>query len=217
MLAYNPGTNRARIELGLVGKTANGIADVPLILPAVPVVWPRFAGAIVIGRLDPDDEVLLVVMDRSIDRWLLQGGPVDLESDRNHELTDAIAIPGLSSARNPIATDSSEVTIGREDGSATIYLTLGPAPGTVRVQSTVDVLVEAPSVRLGESALNGAIDGDAGAAAALSAAITALTTIAAAPIPEPPAAGAGAAIDALTAALLALLQTLHVSTKVHVE
>lgn len=140
VVSYNPATARAVIDLGLVGKTAQGVADVPVRIPDAPVVWPRFGGCTVIGRLNPGDEVLCAIADRSIDRWLVSGGPVLLESDRMHELTDAVAIPGLCSGRTPRPDASVDMLVGREDGTATIRL---------RIDGAGVVTIEAPTINLG--------------------------------------------------------------------
>lgn len=146
VVAYNPATGRAQVSLAQLSKTTGGQLAKPLVLPSVPVGWMRFAGMTICGTLLPGDEVMLAVLDRAIDRWLVSGGVVPLESGRMHELHDAIALPMLASAKVPRpAGAAAALTIGREDGTATISLTYGPAPGVVTV--------EAPSIRLGATAV----------------------------------------------------------------
>ena len=61
----------------------------------VPVVFPGAGGYQLRFPVTVGDEVLLIFTDRSIDQWKSQGGEVDPIDLRRHNLTDAIAIPGL--------------------------------------------------------------------------------------------------------------------------
>src|SRR5699024_8745233 len=45
--------------------------------------------------LQSGDGVLLIFADRSLDEWKRSGGPVAPADRRQHELTDAIAVPSL--------------------------------------------------------------------------------------------------------------------------
>jgi len=65
------------------------------VVPDVPVVWPRSGGAQMTMPVRRGDTVLLVFTDRSIDRWLAQGGNVTPDDRRQHDLSDAVAVPGL--------------------------------------------------------------------------------------------------------------------------
>ena len=68
--------------------------DMPVIAD-VPVIWPRAGGASLTMPVQAGDGVLLVFADRSIDRWLAQGGEVTPNDRRKHDLSDCVAIPGL--------------------------------------------------------------------------------------------------------------------------
>ena len=69
-------------------------SDMPVIAD-VPVIWPRAGGASLTMPVKQGDGVLLVFADRSIDRWLVQGGEVTPDDRRKHDLSDCVAIPGL--------------------------------------------------------------------------------------------------------------------------
>lgn len=136
VVAYDPTTGRARVTVGLQGTTAQGVPDKPLEVPDAPVLWPRFGGCCVMGSLVPGDTVLLAIADRAIDRWLLAGGVVPLESDRMHEITDAVVLPGLMpDSRPPPAGAAAALTIGREDGTATLAIT-STGPGVIQATAT---------------------------------------------------------------------------------
>jgi len=70
------------------------VQDMPVV-PDVPVIWPRSGGALMTMPVRRGDTVLLVFTDRSIDRWLAQGGNVTPDDPRQHDLSDCVAIPGL--------------------------------------------------------------------------------------------------------------------------
>lgn len=60
----------------------------------VPVVFPRAGEAFLHLPLKKGDTVLLVIADRSVDKWKSTGGKVNPEDSRKHSLSDAFAIPG---------------------------------------------------------------------------------------------------------------------------
>ena len=72
-----------------------GVVQGMPVVPDVPVVWPRSGGAQMTMPVRRGDTVLLVFTDRSIDRWLAQGGDVTPDDRRQHDLSDAVAVPGL--------------------------------------------------------------------------------------------------------------------------
>lgn len=206
IVSYNPATGRASCVVGLVGQTAAGQTQAPIPLPDVPVVWPRFGGYSLVGMLYPGDGVLLAIADRAIDRWLLAGGVVPLESDRMHELTDAIAIPGLAPLTRPPPAA----------GAAGLYLG-SPTLATYLAMVGPTATLEAAVVQLGALAAEPAVLGTTHAAAltaflgALSAAATAW-----AGLPGAPAVTfAAAVVTACTTYSAAVAATL--SAKVLVE
>lgn len=88
--------------------------DLPII-PSVPVLCYGTASSWVRVPLAAGDEVLLVFAERSLERWLEQGGQVDPADARRHALADAVAIPGsMRRAPRPLGSqDSLEVVHGR--------------------------------------------------------------------------------------------------------
>ena len=121
----------------------SGVAYEPSEL-VVPVGWPvMFGGAIVIqGELRQGDEVVLHVADAAIQAWLTQGGIVD-GSGAGRRLGSSWAEPrGLSVQRRP-GSVGGRFVVGRADGTATIITTVD-GPG--------EILVQAPSVKLGAEA-----------------------------------------------------------------
>lgn len=78
------------------------LLDYPM-LTDVPVLFPRGSKAIILLPIAVGDTVLLCFNDRDMDTWWSSGAVASPpNSSRMHSLSDAIAIPGLNSAANPI-------------------------------------------------------------------------------------------------------------------
>lgn len=192
---YDPTTSRARVTLGWVGQSATGVLGRPVPLPAAPVAWLRGGGCSQASGLLPGDTGLVVVCSRSIDRWMLTGGAVPLESDRCNEWQDGVFLPGLAPLSRPLpALAASTWYSGRDDGSAYLSITQGTAPGAAVLEGT--------AVRLGAAAVHPAVRGDL-----LASALSTYTSgMAAALISTPP--GTAPQNAALLAAIGVLTQTL---------
>lgn len=92
---YDHAEQRADVLPLLRRAYADGeVQDMPVVAD-VPVIWPRSGGAQMTMPVKRGDTVLLVFIDRSIDRWLAEGGTVTPDDRRQHDLSDAVAIPGL--------------------------------------------------------------------------------------------------------------------------
>jgi hypothetical protein len=199
ILTYDSATNRARVTVGWMGMTALGVPDLPLVLPAVTMLHTRGGGSGVFVKPAVGDEVTLLIADRALDRFLIAGGPVALESDRMHDYSDALGIAcGPSPSSKPLPAAAATATlIGREDGTATLALTHAPGP-------PVATLEGASGIRLGQAATHPLALGDN-----LVAALTTFATAAAAAI-DPAVASAASALQ--TALGIGML-----STKVQTE
>jgi len=63
------------------------------------------------------DTCLLVFTDRSIDKWVSEGGDVDPSDVRQHHLSDAIAIVGLKNDKNQLNEyDAAAIQLGKQGG-----------------------------------------------------------------------------------------------------
>ena len=74
----------------------------------VPVIWPRGGGFFFRMPVQVGDNVLLVFMDRSIDEYMFSGGSssVDPVDFREHDISDAVAIPGFYPFAKPLKNAS---------------------------------------------------------------------------------------------------------------
>jgi hypothetical protein len=75
--------------------------DLPQILD-VPVQFPQAGNFVLTMPITAGDEVLLLFSDMCIDSWWTSGGIQNWNMRRRHDLSDAIAIPGINSVPNVI-------------------------------------------------------------------------------------------------------------------
>lgn len=79
--------------LGVIQEEIPTIRGVPFVVP-----WGKGAGLLLSVPLAVGDDVLVLFADRSIDNWQSTGkasAPAEPVIPRTHDLTDAIAIPGI--------------------------------------------------------------------------------------------------------------------------
>lgn len=102
---------RARFEDGAE-------AELPQLVD-VPVHYPAGGGYVVSFPLAGGDPVLLLFSDRSLDEWKASGAMATPASTRKHQLTDAIAVPGVRAPGDALpasAVDGSKLIVGEVDG-----------------------------------------------------------------------------------------------------
>lgn len=88
------------------------------IITRVPIVWPGSNGMRITFPMQAGDFVLLVFSERSLDAWLDDGNEMDPVDPRRHNISDAIAIPGLRPVNKAWkGVDAQKVTIGLETGA----------------------------------------------------------------------------------------------------
>lgn len=120
------------------------VLDLPALL-AVPVMMPMGGDYLVKIPVAAGDLGLCVFSDRSLDAWLSSpdGGAVDAQDDRCHDLSDGIFIPGLV----PTAMQSTDATTDLiiQNGGVTARLLksgkLSVANSSNELLSVVDQLV----------------------------------------------------------------------------
>lgn len=121
-------------------------------ITGVPVMFPAAGGGILTFPVQRGDTVLLIFSQRSIDRWVQSdGGEIDPGDNRKHDISDAIAIPGLFPFPRALSADPESVIIkfsGAQiklapDGSVEIQ-----APGGLRVIG--DTRIEGEAEATGE-------------------------------------------------------------------
>lgn len=99
VVSYDPATRKAQIQPALqrahFDESGNRAQEMLPVLNDVPVIMPGTSSIRVKFPINPGDHVLLVFCGQSLDVWKQRGGVVDDSDDRRHDLTDAIAIPGV--------------------------------------------------------------------------------------------------------------------------
>ena len=95
---YDPATQTASVQPSL--KRTFISPEVVISRPEiddVPVIFPRSGQQGVVFPVNRGDSVLLLFCQRSLDDWLDNGGEVQVNDSRLHNLNDAIALVGFAS------------------------------------------------------------------------------------------------------------------------
>ena len=149
---YDPVTQTCSVQPlvkdGVIDETGVRTPERLPIVASVPVCFLGSGAFSITWPIKVGDTVLLVFSSSSIDRWLALGGEVDPIDDRRQHITDAIAIPGLRDL------------------------------GHVLPSSAVDpsaMVISGPGLKLGTSATDAALKGDA-FVTALDTLITSIST-----------------------------------------
>ena len=102
VLEYDLAKQSVNVQPHFKRKYGDGtIRDMPKLFN-VPVAFPRTANASIVLPIKKGDNVLLVFTDRSLDKWKQHGGTIDPEDGRIHNLSDAVAYPGLFPFSKPV-------------------------------------------------------------------------------------------------------------------
>jgi len=98
-------------------KYADGtVVDIPIITN-VPLATYRAGDAFVSLPVKPGHFVLLIFSQRSMDKWLAQGGTVDPQDPRRFSLNDAVAYPGVYPFSSPATgADSNDIIVKNGSG-----------------------------------------------------------------------------------------------------
>lgn len=129
VVSYDAARNRAVVRASLPKRLADGEELPAPLVYEVPVVWPAYSGgAVFTFPIAAGDGVLLHFSQRSLEGWL--SGKAEAPDDpRRHDITDAIAVPGLRASGAPI--DPTAVVLSM--GGAVVRIEPG---GIVRITAT---------------------------------------------------------------------------------
>lgn len=112
ILKYDPTKQEAEVQPLIKKRYKNGNVVDRAVITGVPVVFPAAGGGIISFPITVGDTVLLIFSQRSIDRWVRgNGGPIDPADNRKHDISDAIAIPGLFALNSALQSDPNNVVI----------------------------------------------------------------------------------------------------------
>ena len=133
IISYDYTKQKASIQPLLNKVWADGTTTPVPVLENVPVIFPRAGGASLTFPVAEGDTCLLLFMERSIDNWLMTGGQVDPNDPRKFDLSDAVALMGLSPFSQNSLSDNNDDLLLTYNGSS------------FRIKKNGDVVIETSS------------------------------------------------------------------------
>lgn len=142
---YDPVTQKCSCK-PLIDMLLKDGRVIPLpVIRDTPVIFPSTNNSALTFPINVDDTVLLVFSQRSIDKWLSTRDTVSVnpEDFRKHDLSDAIALPGLFSFPRAI-NDPSKRTLSHDTNDLVITHNLGSGnENEVRLQDDGTIKISA--------------------------------------------------------------------------
>ena len=153
ILAFDPVTQLAQVQIGIMRVDIDGAEFAPPPIIEVPVYFP--GGAFCVEyQIDPGTEGDILFSQRCVDGWLQTGGVAANPMGRFHDAQDAFFLPGFRSIPKAIKSfqnngirlrnaDGTQYAWLKSDGSIDVrngagYITVG-ASGTVTINGmTID-------------------------------------------------------------------------------
>lgn len=149
VIDYDASTQTCTVQPLINTKDSDGTAVVDSVVAGVPVVFPSAGGGIISFPIQRGDTVLLCFSMRSIDEWTEgDGSPSTPSESRLHELSDAIAIPGLLPKQNSLQPSTDDVEIKFKGNRVTL-------------KANGDIQLDGGRIDLGEAAGDAIVLGDA--------------------------------------------------------
>ena len=121
-VSYDYTTQKATVQPTLNKVWADGTTTQLPEMVNVPVIFPNSGGASITFPINQGDTCLLVMLERSMDDWISQGGLVNPNDPRTFDLSDAVAIPGLLPFNStfPTRTNNTDLILQYAGSSITI-------------------------------------------------------------------------------------------------
>ncbi len=142
---YDYRTQKATVKPLINRRYADDRIEEYPVINNVPVIFPRSGGASLTFPVESGDTVLLVFSDRSIESWAENGGQVNQDDNRMHNINDAVAIPGLIPfSLGSIAENNEDVLLSYSDSQ----VKLKPG-GIVEINTAAKVVINSPDINLG--------------------------------------------------------------------
>lgn len=148
------------------------------VISNVPVAFPTAGGIFLSLPIQAGDVGVVLITDRSLEKWLSAGGEVEPDDTRTHNLSDAVFYPGLKpfgAARQGVSTTAAALQV--ENGVG-VFVKAGkvglgeedPTDAVAMAQKVYDAL-NALKTAVGAAAVSPGPDGGASFKAGLSAAL----------------------------------------------
>ena len=119
---YSHDNAKANVKPLIKDVRLNGeVITLPVIVN-VPVVFPKTKRGGITFPLERGDGVMIIFSDRSLDEWLSRGDDAPYTDSRQHNISDAIAVPGLYSFVDNInaGVDSDSTQLSSDEGKVAI-------------------------------------------------------------------------------------------------
>ena len=154
IVSFNPDNQTASVQPAIsenvrIGNAPRTATNLP-VLSDVPVQFPRAGGYVITFPVEQGDECILVFGDMCIDGWWQSGGIQGQMETRRHDLSDAMAVLGISSVPRALSGFSMDaMQIRSEDGGTLIEL----AGENINIKA-VTVTIEGDLVVTGETTIS---------------------------------------------------------------
>lgn len=132
IIEYNADQQKATVQPTIQRVLLSGDRIDPQPISGVPVVFPSANSGILSFPIVPNDKVLLIFSQRSIDRWVFGEGqePIDPKDRRKHDRADCIAIPGMYTYSSALGSNTNQTVLrhnaipnnGQNPGENSVHL-----------------------------------------------------------------------------------------------
>ena len=123
VLAFDPVTQLAQLQIGIVKVSATGETFEPAPIVECPVYFAGGSSFMIEHQIDAGDECVILFGQRCIDGWRETGGIAQQPIVRYHDVNDAMVLPGMRSKPNALSDFQNDgIRMRNADGSNYIWL-----------------------------------------------------------------------------------------------
>lgn len=123
VLAFDPATQLAQLQIGVAGEDSKGNQIKPEPIIECPVQFAGGGGWSVEHELNAGDEGIIIFAQRCLDAWIQTGGIAENPVARFHDKQDACFVPGARSKPNAIqGFQNNGIRLRNEDASVYHWL-----------------------------------------------------------------------------------------------
>jgi len=159
ILAYDPDTQLAQLQIGIQRVDVNGVTFTPPPLIECPVYV--YGGDFTVEtQIDPGTEGIIFFSQRCIDAWNDTGGVANIPILRFHDFSDAYFLPGMRSQPNVVSGHANNgIRLRNKAGDKYIWLKNdGTADITVdTLNINADIIHNGNTTQIGDVTLTGNI------------------------------------------------------------
>ena len=141
IVSFDAATITAEIQLGVSYKMADGTFEQVTNLLEVPIMVLQAGGFSMTFPVKAGDECLVIFQQRDISTWIESGGPIQSVSNRQLDMSDAVAIVGIQSRDNRVQAYDTESFVIRSE-NATVFIT---PDGEISIDSRNELNIVADS------------------------------------------------------------------------